>query len=172
MDIVPLKRVITANDEDGKSFATVDDPTRGAYQQGVRPVALTDLWRMTSMPPVVNGGNDKSEQFQLAPPAGGLVFRVVQFDAGANDVEIDASTIFAEMGAEGAHAGNTQSPYMHRTHSVDFGIILKGHITMVLDSEEYELSQGDVVIQRATNHEWRNAGTEPCLVAFILVAGR
>jgi hypothetical protein len=31
-----------------------------------------------------------------------------------------------------------------------------------------ELSQGDVVVQRGTNHAWSNRGTEPCLIAFVL----
>ena len=42
---------------------------------------------------------------------------------------------------------------------------------MMLDEEEDDLllKAGDVLIQRGNNHAWSNRGTEPCVIAFILV---
>ncbi|KAI6807334.1 hypothetical protein KC332_g13567 [Hortaea werneckii] len=49
---------------------------------------------------------------------------------------------------------------MHRTQSVDYGIVLEGTIVSVLDSgEEQEMKRGDVMVQRATMHAWRNPST-------------
>lgn len=46
---------------------------------------------------------------------------------------------------------------MHRTQSVDYGIVLEGQIESVLDSGEVQLmGRGDVMVQRATMHAWRN----------------
>jgi hypothetical protein len=46
---------------------------------------------------------------------------------------------------------------MHRTRSVDYGIVLEGEVVSVLDSgEEYVMKRGDVTVQRATMHAWRN----------------
>jgi hypothetical protein len=46
---------------------------------------------------------------------------------------------------------------MHRTQSVDYGIVLEGEILSVLDSgEEVLMRRGDVMVQRATMHAWRN----------------
>ncbi|EMF09637.1 uncharacterized protein SEPMUDRAFT_92510 [Sphaerulina musiva SO2202] len=54
--------------------------------------------------------------------------------------------------------GNT-SP-MHRTVSLDYGVVLEGQVEAVLDSGEVKLlNRGDIVIQRATNHAWKNAST-------------
>lgn len=46
---------------------------------------------------------------------------------------------------------------MHRTISIDFGVVLEGEMELVLDSGETQhLRRGDTVIQRGTNHAWRN----------------
>ena len=53
-----------------------------------------------------------------------------------------------------------QSP-MHRTISCDFGVVLEGHVALVLDSgEEKVLKRGDVAVQRGTNHAWRNVSPD------------
>jgi len=60
---------------------------------------------------------------------------------------------------------------MHRTESIDYGIILEGEITLILDNEETVVRAGDVVVQRGTNHAWANRGKGVCRIAFILVDG-
>ena len=45
---------------------------------------------------------------------------------------------------------------MHRTQSVDYGIVLSGEVVLVLDDTETVLRAGDVVVQRGTNHRWEN----------------
>ena len=45
---------------------------------------------------------------------------------------------------------------MHRTETVDYGIVLSGEIVLVLDHSETTLHPGDVVIQRGTDHRWEN----------------
>lgn len=59
---------------------------------------------------------------------------------------------------------------MHRTQSVDYGIVLEGKITSVLDSgEETVMHRGDVMVQRATMHSWRNdSKTEWARMIFCL----
>jgi hypothetical protein len=51
---------------------------------------------------------------------------------------------------------NALSP-MHRTVSLDYGVVLEGVVELVLDSGETRvLHRGDVAVQRGTNHAWRN----------------
>jgi quercetin dioxygenase-like cupin family protein len=64
----------------------------------------------------------------------------------------------------GAHSA------MHRTHSVDYGIVLEGEIDMeVDDGATVHLKQGDVVVQRGTVHAWINRSEAPCKMAWILI---
>ncbi|GAB1207117.1 hypothetical protein APSETT445_005825 [Aspergillus pseudonomiae] len=59
---------------------------------------------------------------------------------------------------------------MHRTQSLDYGIVLEGSIEMWLDSGEMKLlKKGDIAVQRGTMHEWRNPSeVEWTRMAFIL----
>ena len=58
----------------------------------------------------------------------------------------------------------------HQTDSIDYAVVLSGEISMQLDEEEVQLKAGNVLIQRGTQHNWINRGTEPCIIAFILIA--
>ena len=61
---------------------------------------------------------------------------------------------------------------MHRTESVDYGIVLFGRMHLVLTDSEIALAPGDVVIQRGTDHAWANRSEESARMVFILIAGR
>ncbi len=62
---------------------------------------------------------------------------------------------------------------MHRTETIDYGILLEGEITMLLDDSEVDLEPGDVVIQRGTNHAWENRSPSVVArIAFILIDGQ
>jgi len=46
---------------------------------------------------------------------------------------------------------------LHRTETVDYGVIINGTTELVLDSgQKKSLKQGDVFVQRGTAHAWRN----------------
>jgi quercetin dioxygenase-like cupin family protein len=62
-------------------------------------------------------------------------------------------------------------PRRHRTESIDYAIVISGEIDMELEdeSESVHLKAGDVLVQRGTLHNWVNNGSEPCLIAFILI---
>jgi quercetin dioxygenase-like cupin family protein len=60
---------------------------------------------------------------------------------------------------------------MHRTESIDYGIVLSGEIVLLLDDTAVHLKTGDVVVQRGTVHAWTNRTNEICRMAFILTDG-
>jgi uncharacterized cupin superfamily protein len=60
---------------------------------------------------------------------------------------------------------------MHRTQTVDYGIVLDGEVVLVLEDSETVLRAGDVVVQRGTSHRWENRSATPARVAFILIDG-
>jgi quercetin dioxygenase-like cupin family protein len=63
-----------------------------------------------------------------------------------------------------------QSP-MHRTNSIDYGIVLSGTLELELeDGVKTLLGPGDIVVQRGTNHLWRNPSDSAiCRIVFILI---
>jgi quercetin dioxygenase-like cupin family protein len=59
---------------------------------------------------------------------------------------------------------------MHRTNSIDYGIVLSGEIVLELDDGvEKTVGAGGIIIQRGTNHRWRNATDKPTRIVFILI---
>ena len=58
---------------------------------------------------------------------------------------------------------------MHKTETIDYIILLKGDVTLILDEEEIDMKPFDVVVQRGTNHAWVNNGTEPALLIAVLI---
>jgi uncharacterized cupin superfamily protein len=83
----------------------------------------------------------------------------------------DAFTQIGEAQASTVQA-DSPHPLMHRTESVDYGVVIEGEMTLVLDQGEVALKPGSVVVQRGTNHAWANRSGRPCRMLFILVDGR
>lgn len=59
---------------------------------------------------------------------------------------------------------------MHRTKSLDFGIVVEGEVEMLLDDgSKTVLRRGDIAVQRATMHAWRNPSqTNWARMVFLL----
>jgi uncharacterized cupin superfamily protein len=77
------------------------------------------------------------------------------------------------MGSPSASTYSPQAPhpYMQKTRTLDFCLVLQGEITLVLDTTEVHLRAGDTVVQRGTNHAWSNRSDRPCRIAFSLHGG-
>jgi len=172
MDIKKFRRVVTGVDTNGKAIVVSDEHANNILHRETRPgVALTNLWQIGIEKQSFSGFQDTvSGPFVLHPPKRGSVFRVIQFDPEDKEFikNVDGKKAFAAMGASSNIVANARHPYMHKTESVDYSIVLKGSITMLLDGDDVELKEGDVVIQRGTNHAWSNRGTESCFMLFVL----
>ena len=168
-----IRRVVTGHDENGRATVVMDGEAECILQRPNRPgVTLTNLWMVDQTPAQMEQKEDPvTGPLILHPPEGGSVFRIVQFDPEDPEVlaTLDGKSAFAEMGAASNIVEDARHPFMHRTDSVDYAVVLKGEIYMMMDDEDYLLKAGDTVVQQGTNHAWSNRGTEPCLIAFILV---
>jgi mannose-6-phosphate isomerase-like protein (cupin superfamily) len=165
--------VVTGHDGDGKAVVVSDRDAVEIQHGPSRPGAqLTNLWRTEAMPAPIAGAEETVvERFTLHPPAGGTIFRVVEFPPEDPELlkTIDGKEAFATLGAADAAVEGARHPFMHRTETIDYAVVISGSITMLLDDSEIELSAGDTLVQRGTNHAWSNRGNAPCRIAFILV---
>ena len=80
-----------------------------------------------------------------------------------------AADAFEKIGAGHHRVDTTKHPAMHKTDTIDYIILLKGDVTLILDEEEVDLKPFDVVVQRGTNHAWVNNGKEPALLIAVLI---
>ena len=102
------------------------------------------LWTTEGFPVDNTGDADTSGRDVGTTLANGTVLRIVEFGPGG-------------------------APRNHRTDSIDYAIVMSGEIDMEIDDEVVHIKAGDVLIQRGTIHNWVNKGTEPCVIAFVLI---
>ena len=167
-----IRRVVTGHDKNGKSMFLMDGAAPNIKEMASMPgLALTDLW-VTNGSPADNSGNaDAADRpIVLEPPANGSILRIVEFppDSAWRD-QADSKAAFDSIGAGHAKDGSTADPMMHTTATVDYLIVLKGEIVAIMENGETLLKPGDIMIQRGTNHSWSVRGTEPCVLAAILI---
>jgi hypothetical protein len=164
-----MRRIITGHDATGRSMITIDGPP---LEDGG---PLHEVW---TAPPGALDTAGRADQaagpVRLCPPDGGSKFRyftVAPLPEGVPTAAIEAAFAerFAEFGAADARVDTTRHPSMHKTRTLDYIIVLKGEVTLLLDEGEANLKAGDVVVQRATNHGWVCKGSEPALLCAILI---
>ena len=102
------------------------------------------MWATKQLPPKLTD-EDPAEWEIGTTIANGSVFRIIEYRPGVVE-------------------------RWHVTDSIDYAVVISGEIYMQLDEGEVLLKAGDVLVQRATIHNWVNRGTEPCVIAFVLIA--
>lgn len=175
-----IRRIVTGHDANGKAVFTDIGPLPTVVPLATIPgTVFHEIWSTRQTPaPVGNGADPTLGPLTLSPPRHGTRIRIVDIPSDTEDfLEHGAARMhdaFAQIGEAGASTVKTSSPHplMHRTESVDYGVVLHGALTLVLDDSEVELHPGDIVVQRGTNHAWANRSGAPCRMLFVLVDGQ
>lgn len=143
----PPRRIVTGHDPAGVSVVLSDGPPP-AERTLPDGAVFYELWSTTENPARLTAreADPGLLPLSIAPPANGTKVRVNVFPPGL------------------------VSP-MHRTRSVDYGIVLEGAVVLVLENSEVSLGPGDVVVQRGTNHRWENRSEQSARMAFVMIAG-
>ena len=143
------RRVVTGHNAEGRSVVIADGPAPKSHS--IPAATFHELWNTTRSPaPVapVEPREPTDGPLVTPPAANGTIIRIVDLEP------------------------RSESP-MHRTETIDYGIVLAGQVVLVLDDgSETALCSGDVVVQRGTDHAWVNPADEPARMAFVLVDGR
>jgi hypothetical protein len=170
----PVRRVVTGHDGAGRAVIASDGAVPPVAIAAVPGTFFHEIWATPSLPAAIDDGVDPTGgPLRLAPPAGGTRIRIVDIPPDAVQLAVsaeEAAAAFAEMDAPHAH-GSGRHALMHRTETVDYGIVLHGEVWLVVDEGETRLGPGDVVVQRGTNHAWSNRTDQPARMAFVLVDG-
>jgi quercetin dioxygenase-like cupin family protein len=139
-----MRRIVTGHNPQGRAvFRAVDELVPKKIPSG--DAAFVTVWSTAEVPVNLNDESDGSLRNVGLTLNGGSVIRVVDMLPGG------------------------ESP-MHRTNSIDYGIVLNGKVELELDDGAIEVcGAGDIIVQRGTIHLWRNPSpTEPCRIVFVL----
>ena len=140
-----FRRVVTGHDSKGAAIVkSVDTLSPKLIPSG--DAAFAQVWTTATVPADNSDETDGALRDVGLTLRGGSAVRVVEMLPGK------------------------QSP-MHRTHSLDFGVVMSGELELELDSGTVQrLKAGDIVVQRGTNHLWRNPSPDtPCRIVFVLI---
>ena len=140
-----IRRIVTGHDAGGRAIVHSDRQLRArAVPDGT--AWFNKIWSTECWPSDNSDERDGAEQDSTLSNANGSVLRIVEMAPGH------------------------RSP-MHRTQSLDYGIVLSGEVQLELDAGRIVLlKSGDVVIQRGTVHAWSNRGTSAARMAFVLLS--
>ena len=169
-----VRRVITGHDSEGRSTFIADAAAPNVKEVAAMPgLALTDLWETTGAPASNEGDADAADRpVRLEPPAKGTILRIVEFPPDSQWRTARSRDAFKAIGASHAADRSSSDAMMHKTRTVDYIIVLKGEIYAIMETGEKLLRAGDVLVQRGTNHSWSVRGSEPCIVAVVLVSAK
>jgi len=141
---ISIRRVVTGHDPAGKAIVLYDD-VKTSPGTGRPGHAATVIWACPSAVASTDGSDDAALIPVPTSLQEGSVFRIGEYSPGV-------------------------APRNHRTSSLDYAVVMSGEIDMELDGGVVvHLRAGDVLVQRATIHNWVNKGTEPCRIAFVLI---
>jgi hypothetical protein len=166
-----VRRVATVVDRDGKAVVLFDGDNPHKMARPNRNSVSRLLWTTNASPAPLSGADRGAMNVGIAPPAGGSIFRIVDFPPIRPEIEkLDPGQMHAELAADAPKRGlPPRHPLMHRTRTVDYAVVMAGEIDMLLDDSEIHLEAGDVLVQQGTNHAWINRGNAPCRIAFVLI---
>jgi hypothetical protein len=179
MSLTPIHRVVTGHDAHGRAIVSSSGPLPTVVElAAVKGTVFHEVWSTSASPVIIDNGPDPTlGALKLPPPTLGTRIRFVDIPPDTQEFLAHGAErmgeAFAQIGDRGASTVDAHSPHplMHRTESVDYGVVIEGDIVLVLDDSEVALKQGGVVIQRGTNHAWANRSDKVCRMLFMLVSG-
>ena len=178
----PFRRIVTGHDDEGAAIIVSDAPPTRVEKIGPLGPVFYEVWNTRETPARVdrNSTEPPEDRLILQPPRGGTRIRVLDIPPeGAELAQISPEVAREHFEAIGAGEASTHAatgaqphPFMHRTQSIDYGIVLEGELTLIVDKGETVVRAGDIVVQRGTNHAWANRSGANCRIAFILIDGQ
>ncbi|MDG2060587.1 MAG: cupin domain-containing protein [SAR86 cluster bacterium] len=168
-----MRRIVTGHNSKGKSVILIDGPPSRSIGEEVG--GLFEIWNTDSK---VTDRMDKSDKADidivLSPDKSCTKFRYFQINPTPDNISDEilnelAEEAFKQIGAAHHRVDVSRHHAMHETGTIDYIILLEGDITLILDEDEVDLKPFDVVVQRGTNHAWRNNGKQPATLIAVLI---
>lgn len=145
-----MRKIVTTNDAQGKACVAIDTTVPVTWCE--------DIWGTDGQ--TVLGTEPADAPTGLTPPPGGTSFRMFTLPPESEIRAAMKDNLTPEVDDDGFHC----------TDTIDYVYILDGPVDLVLDTETVTVQPGDAVVQRGTNHAWRNHGTSPIRMLVVMVS--
>jgi uncharacterized cupin superfamily protein len=161
-----IRRLVAGRNAQGQTEILFDGAAPNAHPSSMSAGrGHTDLWVWTDAPIPLSGSADEGNQKYAFPgvPRGGHL-RVVQsvgrpadYDPAKDPEVVPDHPSKLRPGTTGTWDRGGNSLYtssMHKTQTVDYGMLLNGQRELILDEGRVMMHPGDVVIQVGAWHQW------------------
>jgi hypothetical protein len=172
-----VRRVVLGENAAGKAVVISDGPSpREMKLQHTPGFVSAPIWTTAEVPSMPHKGVDPmAANGTLLQPPGGSTFMVITFPPDAVFMSPDFNPALA--GPEHATAApgiaetfEMENPGMHKTPTLDYGVVLDGRVSLELDDGAIvELKAGDTFVQHGARHAWRNPNDKPATIAVVLL---
>lgn len=168
-------RIVTGHDGAGRSQVAYEGPPAGGAFRHTPGFEVGIVWRTGAAPLIeAHAADSAAIPASILPPAGGTTAMLVSFPPdsaiGADFDPAAAAAEYMERLPGLAECFEPDAPGFHRSDTIDYGVVVEGEIWLELDGGvTRHLRQGDVIVQIGTRHAWRNRGTAPARMFFVLV---
>jgi naringenin degradation protein FdeH len=139
-----VRRVVTGRNAAGQSTVASDDYLDSIPGRFDARVARCDPWWTDALPPALEGPDPTAATGTVTPRPGGTIFRILEIPPGNDTTK-------------------------HKTDTIDYYVVLEGELYMTLDEGEVLCREGDVIVQRSTNHGWDNRSGKKAVFAEVLI---
>ena len=143
------RRVVTGHDASGKSIVLSNGPPPQHHPMHGAEVGADffEVWNSTRPVPLLSAQeHEPNERAFTIMPVSGHLLRIIEIYPPSQ---------------------GGKRTVMHRTRTLDYVVVIKGEIVLLLDDSEVTLRAGDVVVQRGTDHAWENRSSQPARMAFF-----
>jgi mannose-6-phosphate isomerase-like protein (cupin superfamily) len=162
------RRIVTGNRGGASRVIAVDNG--GAFLSTGAGGGIHEIWSSTAADPLGTGTSaDVVPAFE--PGAGGSSFRLVRIPPDTERWSDPAAAAKAAraIGQERPAHWTMRHPGMHVTSTLDYVLVLEGAPIAVMEEGEIALRPGDVLVQRATPHAWKNPGSAPAVLIVVMI---
>ena len=173
----PPRRVVVGNGGDGRSKVIFDSRNPHQHWRGSgTSTYFNEIWTFDHCPIDLADQSDGGDRpMSHSPPAEGAHFRLIQSggeDENPADQE-EADDKFAEMNRTGLSERLQSDRHwnMHRTRTVDYGVVTAGQRLHILPDGEFVMDKGDIVIQLGHYHSWSTVENKPNDMLFVMIGG-
>ena len=137
-ELLARRRVVTGLNAEGQSAVIIDGPI-----PVLADISAALVWQSKVQPADNSGNADTAEPYSVAMLHNpGSTFAICTFAPGSREI-------------------------MHATDTIDYLVILSGHVTLVTEQGEADLGPGDLVVDRGVYHGWRNLSGTPCIAVAV-----
>lgn len=152
-----MKLIETAIDDKGESYICAQSEPKGKEFTGH---ILTDLFFANNIPPdiLVSSAEHAAENFNLAP----------------GEIRFLRSDVYPSKRVYDTISDKENKPpfkklFYHSTTTLDFVVVLRGKLILIVGDQEIPIEAGDCIIQRGAAHAWHNYTDEVATLIAVMI---